>query len=60
MNFITSKDSLHHAVNIVQKAVSNKTTMPILEGILFRIVDNTIYLMGLRPYYLDRLLAAVV
>ncbi|RBP62116.1 DNA polymerase III beta subunit [Alkalibaculum bacchi] len=46
MNFITSKDSLHHAVNIVQKAVSNKTTMPILEGILFRIVDNTIYLMG--------------
>ena len=46
MNFITDKDSLHNAINIVQKSVSSKTTMPILEGILFKIIDNTIYLMG--------------
>ncbi|MPW25324.1 DNA polymerase III subunit beta [Alkalibaculum sp. M08DMB] len=46
MNFITTKDDLLHSVNIVQKAVSNKTTLPILEGILFKVMDNTIYLMG--------------
>lgn len=46
MNFISTKDELLHSVNIVQKAVSNKTTMPILEGILFQVIDDTIFLMG--------------
>ena len=46
MNFISTKEELLNAVNIVQKAVSNKTTMPILEGILFKVIDATIFLMG--------------
>ncbi|MFZ7119746.1 MAG: DNA polymerase III subunit beta [Eubacteriaceae bacterium] len=46
MNFTTTKDTLLNAVNTVQKAVSNKTTLPILEGILFKVTSDTIFLMG--------------
>ncbi|SHE40035.1 DNA polymerase III subunit beta [Alkalibacter saccharofermentans] len=46
MQFTTTKISLVNAVNTVQKAVSTKTTLPILEGILFEAIDNDIYLMG--------------
>jgi len=35
MKIITTKATLLEAINIVQKAVPSKTTLPILEGILF-------------------------
>ncbi|HYE10930.1 MAG TPA: DNA polymerase III subunit beta, partial [Patescibacteria group bacterium] len=35
MKIITTKSSLLESINIVQKAVPSKTTLPILEGILF-------------------------
>jgi DNA polymerase-3 subunit beta len=44
MKFNCSKDSLIKALNIAQKAVSSKTTLPILEGILFRARNNTLLL----------------
>src|SRR5690242_6466378 len=34
MKIVCSKDNLLEGINIVQKAVSTKTTLPILEGIL--------------------------
>ena len=34
MKFICSQKLLSNSINIVQKAVSNKTTLPILKGIL--------------------------
>lgn len=46
MKFISAKDELLNAVNIVQKAVSNKSSLPILEGILLKVIDSTIFLMG--------------
>ncbi|MBF7096086.1 DNA polymerase III subunit beta [Alkalibacter mobilis] len=46
MLFSTDKTSLVNAVNTVQKAVSNKTTLPILEGIYFEASDGEIFLMG--------------
>ncbi|NTW70994.1 MAG: DNA polymerase III subunit beta [Eubacteriaceae bacterium] len=46
MQFTTTKDALVNAVNTVSKAVSGKTTLPILEGILFQVQDDEIFLMG--------------
>ncbi len=40
MKVICSKENLLNGINIVQKAVSTKTTLPILEGILLNAVDN--------------------
>lgn len=40
MKFICSKENLIEGINIVQKAVSTKTTLPILEGILLECNDN--------------------
>ncbi len=40
MKLICSKESLIEGINIVQKAVSSKTTMPILEGILLEAGDS--------------------
>lgn len=46
MKVICSKENLVESINIVQKAVSNKTTQPILEGILidaskkFKLIGN--------------------
>lgn len=34
MRFVCSKENINEGINIVQKAVSSKTTLPILEGIL--------------------------
>ena len=44
MKFNCSKESLMGALNIAQKAVSSKTTLPILEGILFSVQDNNLLL----------------
>lgn len=40
MKLICSKDNLMEGINIVQKAVSTKTTLPILEGILLEADDK--------------------
>lgn len=40
MKIICSKENLIEGINIVQKAVSAKTTLPILEGILIEATDN--------------------
>lgn len=45
MKFICSKENLLDGINIVQKAVSTKTTFPILEGILLE-ADDKIKLTG--------------
>lgn len=46
MQFISRKSDLLNAVNIVQKAISNKSTLPILEGILIKVTNNEILLIG--------------
>ncbi|MFA6309134.1 MAG: DNA polymerase III subunit beta [Clostridia bacterium] len=40
MKIICSKENLQNGINIVQKAVSTKTTLPILEGILLEAEDK--------------------
>ncbi|MBC3797767.1 DNA polymerase III subunit beta [Acetobacterium paludosum] len=44
MKFNCSKESLMGALAIAQKAVSSKTTLPILEGILFSVANNNLLL----------------
>ena len=44
MNFICSKQKLQEGISIVTKAITGKTTMPILEGILIQTNDNEIKL----------------
>jgi DNA polymerase-3 subunit beta len=46
MKIVCSKENLSDGINIVQKAVSTKTPMPILEGILFEAKDNNLKLVG--------------
>ncbi|HHV58876.1 MAG TPA: DNA polymerase III subunit beta [Clostridiaceae bacterium] len=40
MKLVCSRENLHNGVNIVQKAVSAKSTMPILQGILIEAGDT--------------------
>ena len=46
MKFICSRQTLNEAVNNVQRAVSPKSTMPALEGILIKTMNNSIFLCG--------------
>lgn len=46
MRFSTTKNDLIQAVNTVQKAVSSKSTLPILEGIHFEASEEGISLLG--------------
>jgi DNA polymerase-3 subunit beta len=46
MKFTCSKDELSRAVQIVQKAVSNKPNMPILSGIYINAADNQLDLQA--------------
>jgi DNA polymerase-3 subunit beta len=46
MKFICSEKQLAAAVNIVQKAASNKTTLPILKGILIEANNDYLRLVG--------------
>lgn len=46
MKFICEKSILQDAIFTVQKAVTGKSTMPILEGILIRAIDNKLILTG--------------
>lgn len=44
MKFSCSRDALINALSIAQKGVSGKTTLPILEGILFQVYNNQLIL----------------
>ena len=44
MWFSCGKDILQEGINIVSRAASNKTTYPILEGILIKAIDNKVVL----------------
>lgn len=44
MNFICQKDKLIQGINTVQKAVSNKNILPILEGFLLEVGNNKLKL----------------
>ncbi len=46
MNFKCSQRNLTDAINIVQKAVSTKSTQPILKGILIEAKDGKVKLVG--------------
>jgi len=46
MKFLCSKDSLYEAVINVSKAVSEKSTMPSLEGIKFKLENSLLELTG--------------
>ncbi|MEG0373646.1 MAG: DNA polymerase III subunit beta [Enterococcus sp.] len=44
MKFSCSRDALISALSIAQKGVSNKTTLAVLEGILFQVYNNQLIL----------------
>ena len=46
MRIITTKSNLLESINIVQKAVPSKTTLPILEGILFQAKNGILTLVS--------------
>jgi len=46
MKFFVEKSELQEAISKVQKAITNKTTMPILEGILIKAENNKLILIG--------------
>lgn len=46
MKFICDKANMLEAINTVQKAVSQKSTLPILEGILIECTDSSLVLTG--------------
>lgn len=46
MNIICNKDLLVHTLSNVSRAVSGKSTLPTLEGILMKAHDNRLYLTG--------------
>jgi len=46
MKFICSRDRLVEIVSIVQKAVSTRSTLPILDGILIHASENSVRLTG--------------
>lgn len=46
MKFICSQKNLASSINIVQKAVSTKTTLPILKGILFETCGQKLKMVG--------------
>ena len=46
MKFIVQKNQLQEAISNVQKAVTGKSTMPILQGLLLNVSKNNITLVG--------------
>ncbi|MDP4090359.1 MAG: DNA polymerase III subunit beta [Bacillota bacterium] len=46
MKFICQKNVLQEAISIAQKAVTGKSTMNILEGLLIKAIDNKITIIG--------------
>lgn len=46
MRFVCDKESLLNAISIAQKAVTGKSTMPILHGLLIKVKNKTITIIG--------------
>lgn len=46
MKFICQKNVLQEAISIAQKAVTGKSTLPVLEGLLIKAIDNKITIIG--------------
>jgi len=46
MHFTSSKEKLAEAISIVSRAITGKTTKPILESIFIEVSDNSFKLMG--------------
>ena len=46
MRFIISKNCLMNALNVVSKAVTNKTPIAILTGIKFELTEDSLNLIG--------------
>lgn len=46
MKFICQKNVLQEAISIAQKAVTGKSTLPVLEGLLIKAADNRITIIG--------------
>lgn len=46
MKFICEKSKLQEAIAIAQKAITGRTTMPILEGMFIECKDNTVTFIG--------------
>lgn len=46
MKFVCSQKKLNDAISVVQKAVSSRTTIPILEGVYIETLKDTIKLIG--------------
>lgn len=46
MKFTCQQHDLSTAINLVSKAISSKTTLPILSGIYFEAIDNSIRIIG--------------
>lgn len=44
MKFSCSRDELQNALTICQRGISTRSTMPVLEGILFSVYDGTLHL----------------
>lgn len=56
MKININQNELYKSINIVQKAVSSRTTLPILSGILIEAIDNKLILtatdleLGIKTY----------
>lgn len=46
MKFICQKNVLQEAISIAQKAVTGKSTIPVLEGLLLKAANNTLTIIG--------------
>lgn len=46
MKFVCKKNVLQEAISIAQKAVTGKSTMPVLEGLLIKADGNTLTIIG--------------
>ncbi|NLM35778.1 MAG: DNA polymerase III subunit beta [Clostridiales bacterium] len=46
MKFVCKKNILQEAISIAQKAVTGKSTMPVLEGLLIKAEGNTLTIIG--------------
>ena len=53
MIFICDKIQFQEAITIAQKAITGKSTMPILDGLYIEAKDNTLILIGSDKYGVD-------
>ncbi|MCQ2550944.1 MAG: DNA polymerase III subunit beta [Clostridia bacterium] len=53
MKFKCNQQTLSKALNIVSKAVTNKTTLPIMKGIMLKVDENGILTMSASDFYIS-------